>query len=192
MAAMIGASTGAVFTSIVMIAEMTGDHSTILPVLLCVASANALRKWVCPPTIYSLKLNRRGHVVPEGLSAAISSARRLRDIMSPSVFALEEGRAPPEAPGVVVWSRAGAITAVERRFLSPARPEEPPVGGEAARYVTLPADCSLVEALRSLTEAGADVVLVSKQPMDKRSEDVIGVVTASELAGAMKTSARMM
>jgi CIC family chloride channel protein len=192
MAAMIGASTGAVFTGIVMIAEMTGDHSTILPVLLCTASAYALRKRLSPASIYTLKLNRRGHVVPEGLSAAISSAHRVGDIMTHSIIALEEGSKPPDAPGVVVWSKEGVITGVERRFLSPARPEEPPIGAEVARHVTLPADCSLVQALRLMTAEGADVALVSKTPGSNRSEDLVGVVTATELAGAMKSSAEML
>jgi hypothetical protein len=112
--------------------------------------------------------------------------------MTHSIFAIEEGSKPPDAPGVVVWSKDGVITGVERRFLSPARPEEPPIGAEVARHVTLPADCSLVEALRLMTAEGADVALVSKAPASNRSDDLVGVVTATELAGAMKSNAEMM
>jgi CIC family chloride channel protein len=67
MAAMVGASTGAVLTVIVMVFEMTRDYSVILPVILCVAAAHQTRKALCPESIYTLKLVRRGHLVEEGL-----------------------------------------------------------------------------------------------------------------------------
>jgi len=192
MAAMIGASTGAVFTSIVMLAEMTEDHNAILPVVLCVASAYALRKRICPPSIYTLKLNRRGHRVPEGLCAAISAAQWLGDIASRDFAAREAGTPPPPEPGVVLWTQAGNITAVERRFLSPDRPEEPPIGAGPVRFLCLPADCILVEALRAMKAQDAQVILVSKDPAGGRAADVVGVVTAAELAGAMQSGAEMM
>ncbi|MEK9661206.1 MAG: chloride channel protein [Alphaproteobacteria bacterium] len=67
MTAMIGAGTAAVFTAIVMVFEMTGDGNSVLPILLCTVVAFGTRKLVCPPSIYTLKLERRGHVIPENL-----------------------------------------------------------------------------------------------------------------------------
>lgn len=192
MAALIGGSTGAIFTSIVMLAEMTGDHSTILPVLLCVVSAYALRKRICPCSIYTLKLNRRGHRVPEGLSAAMSAAKSLEDVASRQFQVQEVDSSPPQTPGVVVWTRDGRIEAVERRFQNAARPEEPPVGGEPVPFVSLTTDCSLVEALRALTAAKAQVVLVSKDPTSGRGEAVTGVVTADEIMKTTQSGAEMM
>ena len=66
MAAMIGSATGAVLTAIVMLFEMTRDYSVVLPVIGVLAIANFVRSRICPPTIYTLKLLRRGHTVPEG------------------------------------------------------------------------------------------------------------------------------
>ena len=43
-----------------------------------------------------------------------------------------------------------------------------------------------------LAAEGADVALVSKAPASNRSDDLVGVVTATELAGAMKSSVEMM
>jgi chloride channel protein, CIC family len=45
---------------------MTRDYNVVLPVIGAVAIANVIRKRICPPTIYTLKLLRRGHFVPEG------------------------------------------------------------------------------------------------------------------------------
>lgn len=67
MAAIVGASTGAVMTAIVMTAEMTGDFNIILPLMIIVSVANLVRRLFCPDTIYTLKLSRRGHFVPESL-----------------------------------------------------------------------------------------------------------------------------
>jgi chloride channel protein, CIC family len=45
---------------------MTRDYNVIMPVVVTVAIANAVRRRLCPPTIYTLKLLRRGHIVPPG------------------------------------------------------------------------------------------------------------------------------
>jgi chloride channel protein, CIC family len=66
MAAMIGSATGAMLTAIVMLFEMTRDYNVILPVIVSLAIADAIRRRLCPPTIYTLKLLRRGHIVPPG------------------------------------------------------------------------------------------------------------------------------
>src|SRR5208282_3639248 len=60
MAGMVGGTTGAVLTGTIMIFEMTRDYSVILPVILTVALACAVRAWLSPATIYTLKLLRRG------------------------------------------------------------------------------------------------------------------------------------
>ena len=152
MAAMIGAGTGALFTSIVMVTEMTGDHRVILPLLLCGAIAYALRKALCSPSLYTLKLLRRGQVVPEGLTAALLPARRLADVMAPLP---EEGAALPRAS------------------------------------ITLPAATPLVEALRALEAAGADVVLVTDQT-DTGTARPVGQVTAAEILLDCQGSAKLM
>jgi chloride channel protein, CIC family len=67
MAAMVGASTGAVLTVTVMIFELTGDYRAVLPVIFGVAVAWHTRRTIVPHSVYTLKLFRRGHLVEEGL-----------------------------------------------------------------------------------------------------------------------------
>jgi CIC family chloride channel protein len=50
-----------------MLFEMTRDYHVILPLIGSLAIANAVRNYFCPPTVYTLKLLRRGHSVPDGL-----------------------------------------------------------------------------------------------------------------------------
>jgi CIC family chloride channel protein len=64
MVGVIGGSTGAVMTAIVMIFEMTMDYTVIIPVTITVALSHGIRKMLSPQSIYTLKLVRRGHLMP--------------------------------------------------------------------------------------------------------------------------------
>lgn len=76
MGAMIGGTTGAVLTGIVMITEMTQDRSAILPLLISGSIAYAVRKALMEESIYTMKLLARGHIVAEGLVSATATLRR--------------------------------------------------------------------------------------------------------------------
>jgi CIC family chloride channel protein len=191
MAAMIGSTTGAVFTSIIMLTEMTADHNVVLPVVLCTATAYAVRRHLSPASIYTLKLNRRGHTVPEGLASAMLSAQRLQDMMTKDFSVLESGSAMPNTPGVIVWTKDGDIVAAERRFAVPGQPEEKLTAGESEQFILLAPQCSLVEALNALDEESADIALVSNTPQSRNAASIIGTVTAAELTSAMKAIARL-
>lgn len=65
MACMVGASTGAPLTAVIMTAELTNDYSIIWPLLGAVAVAYAVRRSLMRDSVYTLKLTRRGHVIPE-------------------------------------------------------------------------------------------------------------------------------
>jgi CIC family chloride channel protein len=81
MAGMVAGATGAVVTAVTMLFEMTRDYSVILPVMLAVGIAYAVRKRLCNANIYTLKLLRRGHVMPEGLRSALDEAHEARHLM---------------------------------------------------------------------------------------------------------------
>jgi len=67
MAGMVGASTGAPLTAIVMTAEMTNDFTIILPLMVIVAIAYGIRRVLEKDSVYTLKLTRRGHFIPDAL-----------------------------------------------------------------------------------------------------------------------------
>jgi CIC family chloride channel protein len=83
MAGTVAGTTGAVLTGIVVVTEMTGDFAAAVPLLVVAASANAVRRYVSPATIYTEKLLRRGRWVPTGLQSAGISTIRARDVMTP-------------------------------------------------------------------------------------------------------------
>jgi CIC family chloride channel protein len=69
MAGMVGGATGAALAAIVMIFEMTLDYNVIIPMTITVALSYGVRRLLSRQSIYTLKLVRRGHYMPEALRA---------------------------------------------------------------------------------------------------------------------------
>ncbi len=85
MAGVVGGATGAALAAIVMIFEMTLNYGVIIPITITVAIAYGLRKLLCPESIYTLKLVRRGHPIPEALQTNLPQQRPARDFMTTEV-----------------------------------------------------------------------------------------------------------
>ena len=174
MAGMIGGTTGAVVTAITMILEMTRDNHAVLPVILTVATAYGVRKALSNESIYTLKILRRGEVVPEGLEAAVDSAQRACDLMETDFQKSEEsgqGRKDGGAPSPVVQVHEGAVTGL---FLS----------GHRLSYVIVSPLTGMAETLKAMAAAKADAALVSERPESGEAVDILGVITSREIAHA--------
>ncbi len=50
---MLGATTGAAITAIVMVFELTRDYNVIVPMIMCVTLAIAVRRALLPQSIYT-------------------------------------------------------------------------------------------------------------------------------------------
>ncbi len=87
MACMIGASTGAALTAVVMILEMTHDYNVVIPLIIAVSLAYAVRRYLLAENIYTLKLVRRGHHVPTSLQSNLYLTHEVLDVVrSPYVI----------------------------------------------------------------------------------------------------------
>lgn len=190
MAAAVGGTTGAVLTASVMVFEMTLDQRAILPIVVTVVIAYALRKYLSPDSIYTLKLRRRGHVVPEGLQAAVDDARAVRHAMSDRYrMARPDALAVPGREPVVV-ERDGTIVGVV-----PPLPDgsSRPVGDlPMARLVFVPPEAPLVATQREMHREGADYALVLKAPGQKRAADIVGILGPVEIAACSCRTARLL
>lgn len=85
MAGMVGGATGASIMAIIMIFEMTLDYTVIVPMVITVVTSYGIRKWLSKDSIYTLKLTRRGHHVPEALKVDFTQLREARDIMDTKI-----------------------------------------------------------------------------------------------------------
>ena len=74
-AGMVGASTGAPLTAIIMTSELTNDYTTLLPLMLIVTISSGIRRAIMKDSVYTLKLTRRGHRIPDRLKNMNASSR---------------------------------------------------------------------------------------------------------------------
>src|SRR5271167_2883538 len=123
MAAMVGGTTGAAMTAVTMIFEMTRDYNIVLPMILAVAFSLGVRRLLSPENIYTLKLARRGHLVPKALHANMFLVRRASEVMETDVLVLpadtpfDEFLSRPDHGGRmrhVIVSRTNRISGVVR------------------------------------------------------------------------------
>jgi CIC family chloride channel protein len=188
MAGMVAGTTGAVITAIVIVFEMTWDYGAILPTILTAATAYAVRQRLSPASIYTLKLLRRGHVVPQGLQAWIGGVRRARDVMSSNFVAQdadrasEDTRARADAPSaVLVVLRDGRIASVATND-----------GAGPLPHIVVAPDDRLSAVLHAIDETGARVAVVTRSRESTSPGDVLGVITDREVAAAVRSTARLM
>jgi chloride channel protein, CIC family len=198
MAGMVGGTTGAAVTGTVMVFEMTRDYTVILPVILTVVLASAVRQWLSPATIYTLKLLRRGHVVPQGLQAWMGELRN-KDVMTPDFSLLSEEEARDDnvvrkallrSQVVVVMGQdhqvrgvidvEAQLDAVERRLAS-----------SPAIHVIVEPNLGYHEVLRALDEADARVALVTRVEVSTGKQEVLGVIAERQIAKLAYATAKL-
>jgi CIC family chloride channel protein len=73
-------------TAVTMIFEMTRDYDIVLPMILAVAVSVGIRRLLSRENIYTMKLFRRGHVIPKALHANMFLVRRAREVMDTDVI----------------------------------------------------------------------------------------------------------
>ncbi len=193
MAGMIGGSTGAVLAAIVMIFEMTLDYAVIVPMTLSVALAYGVRRKLLTDSIYSMKLERRGHPVPDALRASSHELRRASELMNrrglslpAAIPAAEAVRrlAETAAPCWLLAVEAGSVVGpVLRADLLGAAGS---LGACARRdWVRVDPEARLPQVLAALRQACASLALVADAGAALTPGSVRGLVTRSEIAVAL-------
>jgi CIC family chloride channel protein len=195
MAGMVAGTTGAIVTGVVMLFEMTRDYNVILPVLITAATAYAVRKQLSAASIYTLKLLRRGHVVPEGLESAIFSARRAGDAMFPGVRLIDAdaasapGLAPTGGPAVLL--RDGAVVgAIEASAATDSTPDPRLLARPDLLWVGQAEP--LLDVLAAMRERGAGLALVVREPASRDPLEIVGVIGEQAIAALVRRDAMLL
>ena len=184
MAAGVGASTGAILTGAIMLIEMTADAGVTLPIMLTCVVANVVRKMLSPGSVYTLKLIRRGHVVPEGLQAALADSQEAKDVMNREFRTLQATEPWTVYEGVtVIESTGGAFHVV-------------PAGGDT-KPVELIDNCCLIaqdtpmiDTLRAMNAKGVTAAVI--QDTANENAVIVGVITDQEVANTMRQAAELL
>ena len=182
MAAMVAASTGAVITSAVMLNEMTGDSNVVLPLIMTSVIAYGVRKVLSPESIYTLKLVRRGHIVPEGLQAAFDDARVVRDVMETDFRVIESGTPITPFSGVTVLTEHNKVVGAVHPYGNILPEETQSLLKEERAFISVTPDMSFMEVLREMQLTGAGCALVFSSPGNTDIGALVGTMTFREIS----------
>jgi len=189
MAGMVGGTTGAVLTGTIMIFEMTRDYTVILPVILTVALACAVRAWLSPATIYTLKLLRRGAVAPQGLQARMGE-RACAQIMTADFRLLSQQQASePNAFRAAILSGEVVVVNGPDNRIAGVVDERSGLESDSG-YVIVEPEQGLDAVLRAIDQAGARIALVVRKDA-RGKENVLGVITEHAMAELVYAAARL-
>jgi len=197
MAALVGSTTGAAITSIVMIFEMTLDYNMILPMAIAVAIAYGMRTFLLKDSIYSLKLSRRGQPVPAALQANFFLVRQARDYMdtrtttlpvNASMEDMQEALDAAQKPNWVMVEDQGKLLGLIRaEALATHLLEDEVHLGEIIRrdYQVVTSDSAFFELVSHAESPKPALFVVSDRSEVERPEDVRGVIGKARITQAM-------
>ena len=200
MAAMISGTTGAVITAITMMFEQTYDYSAMLPVIITVALAYAVRSRLTPESIYTLKLVRRGVSLPRGLQAAVSSSRVAASIMSRDFQIIERSNLNEwqathktgESPRYTIIAENEQLYGIAREELSYLMDTTDLENLVDRNIFMVTAMTSWPVLMRGLKKTQADVIFVMRRRRSNDVKDIIGVITAREIFAATRDEMELM
>jgi CIC family chloride channel protein len=198
MAGVVGGSTGAALAAVVMIFEMTLDYRVIIPITITVALSYGIRSLLSPQSIYSLKLARRGHPIPDALQANFYHLRKTREVMDVQFVAVPgDGkiadfvRIATERPEVSCFLVKGPEEFVG--FLTRNSALRPMEGQKAVtladladrRYITVDEETMLLDVITRLRAGDASVALVLGKSGTASAQTVVGLITKEQIANAV-------
>ncbi len=197
MAGMVGGVTGAAMTSIVMIFEMTLDYSVILPMTITVAISYGVRKMLSRESIYTQKLVRRGHNIPDSLRASMLHVKRAGDIMDekfailPASLRLEEftleGNLKDKSLKYFLVEDAGGIAGLFTReaalyYLKLGRKSDTLMDIASRDYLAVTHSTSILRLVTGVFSREISFVLVLSNGTTPRIDNVQGLITKERLA----------
>ncbi len=186
MAGIVGGTTGAAITAIVMIFEMTLDYGVIVPMTITVAIAYGVRKMISNESIYTLKLARRGHRMPSAMQANIQYMKPARELKHAGVVRLVPAMTLPELAITLPAYPEDAcfIVAEEKKIIgvitmtaaykAVRKPRQTTTVGEIAsqEYAVISADTSVFEILTKMRLDGTEVFLMAAGSREKPSDSL--------------------
>ncbi len=204
MGAMVGSGTGAAMTAVTMIFEMTRNYDIVLPMILAVAVSVGIRRVLSRENIYTLKLVRRGHVIPKARHANMFLVRHAGEVMDKDIIVatadsgFDELLARPDNGGrlrhVVVSDDGGHIVGVMRVNTALRAGSSVVQPGTALRdlashdFTIVREDEVVFDVIRRLWRRKAIMALVTRGRGVPRADDVLGVITKEHVADSVAAS----
>jgi chloride channel protein, CIC family len=206
MGAMVGGGTGAVMTAVTMIFEMTRDYDIVMPMIVAVAMSVGIRRLLSRENIYTLKLFRRGQVIPKALHANMFLVRRAREVMdtdfvlAPAEMSFDAFLSRADHQGRmrhVVVAEGNRILGVLRVNTALRRVPESAQSGISLRdiasrnFTVVREDDIAFDVIQRLWRRRAVMALVTRGRGVPRAANVVGVITKEHVADSVATSIKI-
>lgn len=137
MGAVFTGSARAPITGVVLIVEMTRQYSLLLPLMLVIALATAMSRFLTRTTIYTEELRKRGDDVEDPVSATLMGRTRAWQLMTQPPAVLDELTSLQEAVRTVSRTGASSLPVVAGEARHPLAPS-PSGGGDLDRPQDVP------------------------------------------------------
>ncbi|MGW0495960.1 chloride channel protein [Streptomyces sp. NPDC003007] len=175
MGAVFAGAARAPITAVVILFELTGAYSIILPLMLAIVLATATSRLLSHETVYTLKLRRRGIDLDGPAPGARIGSQQVGTVMEPLPSPLPSSASLPDAAHLLSLSGHGALPVVDEagayvgvvtaQAVAEAlaeQPQAPParVGQLAEPPAAVVADQPLAQALHALLSAAGTGVPV--------------------------------
>jgi CIC family chloride channel protein len=201
MARTIGVVTGAAITSIVMVFEMTRNYNVIIPVIITVAIADGIRRVISSDSIYTKKLTRRGHLIPEIFHMNTLLTKRVQNVMENRVIGIQQSMTVEEV--LETFSNSGVLSfvvlngdlivgVVSIKELFKSIDVTVKVGEIASKkYIIVRKNDVIFNVIARMKENKSPMALVSNGEKCEIISDVVGIITKEEIAEAAAEQAEL-
>ncbi len=199
MGAVFAGAARAPITAVIIMFELTGEYSIILPLMAAIVLATGISHRLSPDTIYTLKLRRRGvdltAPAPSTPSGSRARSSRVADVMSDVPPALDGSVGLMEAAALLARSEHGVLPVLDAsgayagvitsRVVAEALTDDGPGGGgepafgvdDVLSLSQLPPEVgpheTLEAGIRALDDSGEAAVPV----LDRDAHEVVGWLT---------------
>lgn len=196
MGAALAGATRAPITAVIILFELTGEYSIILPLMAAVAMAAGLSHLMSKDTIYTRKLLRRGVDIEKPQTPAVFAGMTVRDLAQPLPDPLTETTALAEAAHALSLSEHGILPVVAAdgtyhgcvtaravaETLGDPDATETAVVQLARLTAAVTEDSTLTEALRALSESPGTGLPV----LDTNRSRLTGWITHESVLAALE------
>ena len=201
MAGMISGVTGAAITGIVMIFEMTRNYNVIIPMIITAAIADGVRRVLSKDSIYTKKLTRRGHIIPEIFHMNILLVKKVKDVMEKRVVSVPKSMAIDQF--LKDYARIGILSfivtdgntivgvATMKYVLRQIDRTLKMENVMSRKYVIVKEDDMLFNVIAKMRGKRCPTALVTLNGKCASVSDVIGIVTKEEIAEASAAQVEM-
>ncbi|OFA15249.1 hypothetical protein A4U49_14560 [Acidithiobacillus ferrivorans] len=189
-----------------MIFEMTSDYHIIIPLIIVASLAFGVRRLITRETIYTRKLIRRGHFIPEARHSNLYLMRPAGEFIETPLIRVKGGRTLAdisvllhrgrEIPHILIVEGTqprAVLTAPRVRELLRHRQTSTPIENLASEdWFSVLLDCQLYDLVARFRDTRQECALLCRVNPPEHHEDVVAIVTVEDVLAYASLPVRLL